>query len=293
MFKVVLETLLIFLNSCFFILLQLNVYFFLLLQIIDLSPGFFLFTVGSLYIFLYFTFHSLHFFPLICNHTQPFLWASWLPLFWTLHLIRLAISSTLSCISFDLFFHLGHFFFVLAACYVVRDEALGICQGGPTHIAVLWSCVWGRGQRGNNATCSALGRLKSLPPLSIRKLGTSGSNFQVGGFVYVLWLCGSLQWTLLWGWEFLLPPQPPYIFLFRGFEDSFPCTGTLGWIVYLVSQLLPSLRSSSHHLATSTLHPGCPSPPILLVWINVSSLSPWLSDFHVFWYSVSLVVFCF
>ena len=41
-FKVVLEVrnpLLIFLNSCFFILFWLNVYFFLLLQIIDLSPS--------------------------------------------------------------------------------------------------------------------------------------------------------------------------------------------------------------------------------------------------------------
>ena len=57
-FKVVPEVsqpLLIFLNSCFFILLQLNVYFFPLFQIVVLSPSFLLFTVGSLYIFLYFT----------------------------------------------------------------------------------------------------------------------------------------------------------------------------------------------------------------------------------------------
>ena len=52
----------LFLNSCFFILFWLNVYFSLLLQIIDLSPGVLPFTVGSLYIFLYFTQHSLHFF---------------------------------------------------------------------------------------------------------------------------------------------------------------------------------------------------------------------------------------
>ena len=26
--------------------------------------------------------------------------------------------------------------------------------------------------------------------------------------------------------------------------------------------------------------PGCASPPLLPVWMNVSSLSPWLSDFH-------------
>ena len=43
-------------------------------------------------------------------------------------------------------------------------------------------------------------------------------------------------------------------------------------------------RSTSRHLATSPLCPGCPSPPLLLVWMNVS-LTPQLSDFHqlIFW----------
>ena len=55
MFKVVPEVpkpLLIFLNSCFFILFWLNVYFFLLVQTVGLSPSFLSFTGGSLYIFL-------------------------------------------------------------------------------------------------------------------------------------------------------------------------------------------------------------------------------------------------
>ena len=73
MFKVVLEVPkpLIFLISCFFILFQLNVYFFLLAQIVDLSPSFLPVTVGSLYIFLYFTLHNLYFFlylVTILNH---------------------------------------------------------------------------------------------------------------------------------------------------------------------------------------------------------------------------------
>ena len=33
--------------------------------------------------------------------------------------------------------------------------------------------------------------------------------------------------------------------------------------------------------------PGCPAPPLLLVWMNVSSLFPWLSDFHAVGFSVS------
>ena len=56
------------------------------------------------------------------------------------------------------------------------------------------------------------------------------------------------------------------------------------------SVLLPSCSSQfiiwkcgtspSTSLAVSPLHPSCPSLPLLLVWMNVSSLTPWLSDFH-------------
>ena len=80
------KPLLIFLNSCFFILFWLNVYFFLLFQITDLSLGFLLFTVESLYIFLIslcITFTS----SFILHLYSTILWASWLPVFWTLHLI--------------------------------------------------------------------------------------------------------------------------------------------------------------------------------------------------------------
>ena len=38
--------------------------------------------------------------------------------------------------------------------------------------------------------------------------------------------------------------------------------------------------SVSHCLTTSPFHPGCPSLPLLPVCLNVSSLTPWLSDFH-------------
>ena len=39
--------------------------------------------------------------------------------------------------------------------------------------------------------------------------------------------------------------------------------------------------------------PGCPSLPLLWVWINVSSLTPWLSDFHSARFSVSSDCFLF
>ena len=38
---------------------------------------------------------------------------------------------------------------------------------------------------------------QSLPPLPTSKLGLSGADSQVGGFAYVLGLCGSLQQSLL------------------------------------------------------------------------------------------------
>ena len=52
----------------------------------------------------------------------------------------------------------------------------------------------------------------------------------------------------------------------------------------LASQLLPYQESSP---------PSCPSPPLLQVWMNVSSLSPWLSDFHTVQFSVSSGCFFF
>ena len=94
---------------------------------------------------------------------------------------------------------------------------------------------------------------QSLPPLPTVKVGPSGAASQVGGFVYVLGPCGSLQWTLLWGWEFLpLCPQPPQVFSIRGLRLYFP-TGTLG--------CLDVVQSTSCCLA-SQLHPGLPSSTV-------------------------------
>ena len=101
------------------------------------------------------------------------------------------------------------------------------------------------------------------------------------------------------------------------FEASFPCPEALGCVsaslpsvlVYLCANVglrgllaaawpaplhNPHLAgSASRHLAVSPLHPGCPSPPLLLVWMNVSSLSPWLSVFHTVGFSFSSGCFLF
>ena len=59
-------------------------------------------------------------------------------------------------------------------------------------------------------------------PLPTSILGPSGADSWVGGFVYVLGPCGSVQQTLLGGWEFLMPLPPPQVFSVRGFEALFP-----------------------------------------------------------------------
>ena len=74
---------------------------------------------------------------------------------------------------------------------------------------------------------------QSLCPQPTSKLGPSGADSRVGGFVYILGPCGSFQQTLLWGWEFLLLLQLLPVFSARGFEALFPHTGTLGWAVCL------------------------------------------------------------
>ena len=119
----------------------------------------------------------------------------------------------------------------------------------------------------------------------------------------------------------MLLPQPPRVFSLRGLRLYFPALEP--WVArsaLLPLQFLPvylcvnvglqglpattlwgllaaawpahsTIRhltgSTSHHLAANSLCPGCPSPPLLPVWINVSSLSPWLLDFHTVRFSVS------
>ena len=141
----------------------------------------------------------------------------------------------------------------------------------------------------------------SLPPPYKSKLGPSVADSRVGGFVYILAPCGSLQQTLLWGWESLPLPQPPRNFSLRFWGFCFPC-----WIPRLHglshSLVVPHNLSScecgttwsvSHCLISHLLHPSLPSSPLLPIWINVSSLTPWLSDFHTVQFSGSSGWFCF
>ena len=170
--------------------------------------------------------------------------------------------------------------------------------------------MWGRGPRGNNAACSTLCWFSVTSPTTHKQLGPSGTDSWVGGLVYVLGPCGSLQWTLLWDWKFLLLlPQPTGVFSQR-FEALFPCTWTLGCTVCLTPQLFlpvylhasvgpPTLQSAA--LSALAFQPppccessplSCLSPTLLPVWVNVSSLTC-LLDFHTVWFSDSSGWFLF
>ena len=153
----------------------------------------------------------------------------------------------------------------------------------------------GWGPTGNTATCSALCQLLVTSNTTHHKLGPSGVDSRVYVCVYVLGPCVSLQQTLL------LAPQPPQFFSIRGLRLYFPALEP--WVA--LSVLLPSC--SSRFICTQmwdrlvyqlpSCHesslPGCLSPALLLAWMNVSSSTPWLSDFHTVRFSVSSVFFFF
>ena len=159
-------------------------------------------------------------------------------MFWTLHLIGwLSLHCLYFFWSFDLFFHLGHISLCRCTCYVVKGRTLGIRQGGATHVAALWCCMSGRGQRGNSAACSALGWLSVTFPATHTQTGPFWCWFQ-GGWFYI---------HSIGPWGSLLPTPVrlgvspataiPTGFSVRGFEALFPRAGTLGCTVSLAPQL--------------------------------------------------------
>ena len=146
---------------------------------------------------------------------------------------------------------------------------------------------------------------QSLPPLPTIKLGPSGADSQVGGLVHAPSPCGSLQRPLSpvrLGVSPAAASTPTGVFNQR-FEALFRRAGALGCVVcfapppflpvYLCANVGPqgllaaALPDLFHNLPPHWLReplpchkfspPGCPSPPLLPVWMNVS---PWLSDFH-------------
>ena len=219
-----------------------------------------------------------------------------------------------------MFFHLGHFFLSWCTCYV-KGWSLRCSTGqgntGPSAVTLYV----GEGLRGSNDACSSLCQIAVTPFATHNQIGPLWCWFPSG------WACPRFRplWVspttspLRLGVSPAASSTPTGVFTQR-FEALFPCSGALGYAVcfasppflpvYLCSNVGPraesascriacSIRStiylsgSASLIATSPLHPGCPSPPLLLVCMNVSSLSPWLSDFHIVQFSVSSVCFLF
>ena len=107
-------------------------------------------------------------------------------------------------------------------------------------VAALWRCMWGRDREGAMAPGPLSAGLQSLPPLPTIKLLPSGVDSRMGGLAHTLGPCGSLQRTLLWGWEFLLMPQSPQVF-FQSEVLRLYYPALEFWVVWSVS--LPSCSS--------------------------------------------------
>ena len=114
-------------------------------------------------------------------------------------------------------------------------------------------------------------------------------------FAYILGLCVSFKWTLLETGSFFCHPNPHWFLQPEVMRLYFPSFETLICVVWPGAGIthspgvppgfyLPHMNMGPLILlataALCPLWPGSPSLPLLLIWMNNSSLNPWLSDFH-------------
>ena len=170
-------------------------------------------------------------------------------------------------------------------------------QGNPHH-CIMVLCV---GSKRDNEDCSALSQLSVTSPTTHKQIGPFWCWFPGGwACVHSMTLWVSPMNSPLSLWVSLTAATPLQVFIARGFEALFPCAGTLGCMVRLTPQLFlpiyqdanvgpPSLPDSACYVSSLPWLPISIPPP---VWMNVSSLTPWLSDFQFDFLSV-VVIFCF
>ena len=162
--------------------------------------------------------------------------------------------------------------------------------------------MWGRDQRGNNATCWLCSSLPfhHFPHFPEADCGLSDADSRMSKFVYVLGPCGPLPRTPVILRVSPTATTPADFYIQRFWVCSFPCRnpGLCGLSRFPV--VPPSLSAhecgtswfTSHLLGCASSPTWLPSPPLLPVGMNVS-LTPWLSDFHEVWISGSSVYFLF
>ena len=119
----------------------------------------------------------------------------------------------------------------------------------------------GKGQRGNNAACSALCQFSVTSSATYRQIGPFWRWF-LGG-----WLCVGSRTQWVSPVRLGVPPaaSTPQVFSIRGFVVLFPCFGALGCMVCLTLQLFllvyPHTNVGLHAL-----------PTITLLWVPSASL---------------------
>ena len=184
------------------------------------------------------------------------------------------------------------FFFFLSrcACYI-KGWSLRCSPGWGNTVRCAVTLYVGEGPRGNSGACSTLCWFSVTSPITHNQIGPFWCCFPSGWVcVYsrTLWVSPTTSPVRL-GVSPAAASTPTGVFN-QWFEALFPCAGALGCVVcHLVHQLLPwrpaaALPTPLHSPPPRwvlQLQPCCKSSlPLLPVWMNVSSLSPWLSDFY-------------
>ena len=264
-----------FLNSNFFILFQLDVYFFHLFQIVDLSPSFLPFTVGSLYILLYFTLYRLHFFLYFAtklNHFREHLITSVL----NSASGRLSVSSLLS--SFSGVF-ICSFVWAIFLCLRIPVTNLRYYPGQGNPLCFIMVLSLGRGSKGTMPLVWLSPHSPSLPSLPTSGLCPFRCWFP-GRWVCVCSRtpCASPTDSPVILGVSSTTATPTDFYSQRFWVFSFLCLrpGLLGLSCSpdvppgsfvcecgTTISASPHLTCMVHHLALHPFHLGCPSLPFL------------------------------
>ena len=161
--------------------------------------------------------------------------------------------------------------------------------------------MWGRGPIGNNATCSALCQLSVTSSSTQKQTGPFWCWFQ-GGWVCVhsrtLWVSPRNSPVRLGVSPATAIPTCVFSQRLWGFISPY---WNLGFMVWLAPQLslpvylhmnmgLPGLPATA---LLPVLSAWLPPPLLLLVWMYVSSSTPWSLDSYTVWFSGSSGCFLF
>ena len=158
------------------------------------------------------------------------------------------------------------------------------------HISSLVNCLFKSFAhfKGNNVPCSALSQLSGTSPASHKQIGPFLCWFP-GGWVFVHsrapWVSPTNSPVRLGVSSAATIPtdfcsQRFWGFISPGWNPGLRVSHSPVVPPGLSTHECKTAPSSSRHLAMHPLQPSCPSLPLLAVWMNVSSLTPWLSDFH-------------